>query len=94
MTASADPEAGPKRGFFARLFGGGKDADEVSEEDWDRTIALNLKHQFFAARNVAAEVARRNVQVNAVGTNFMDFPEFIRANGADDPEVGEPLEDS
>ena len=32
MTASADPATGPKRGFFARLFGGGKDADEVSEE--------------------------------------------------------------
>ncbi len=32
MTASADPAAGLKRGFFARLFGGGKDADEVSEE--------------------------------------------------------------
>lgn len=32
-------------------------------------------------KNVAAEHARDNVQVNAVGTNFMDFPEFIRANG-------------
>jgi uncharacterized protein YcbK (DUF882 family) len=32
ITASADPAAGPKRGFFARLFGGGKDVDEVSEE--------------------------------------------------------------
>jgi 3-oxoacyl-[acyl-carrier protein] reductase len=30
---------------------------------------------------VAAEHARDNVQVNAVGTNFMDFPEFIKANG-------------
>jgi len=38
-------------------------------------------------RNVAAEVASKGVQVNAVGTNFMDFPEFLRANGADtDPE--------
>ena len=37
------------------------------------------------ARNVAAEVARHGVQVNAVGTNFMDFPEFRRASGADDP---------
>lgn len=38
-------------------------------------------------RNVAAEHARDGVQVNAVGTNFMDFPEFVRANGiADDPE--------
>lgn len=38
-------------------------------------------------RNVAAEVASSGVQVNAVGTNFMDFPEFRRASGADDPEV-------
>src|SRR5208337_2947623 len=30
------------------------DVDEVSEEDWDRAIALNLKHQFFAA-----QIARR-----------------------------------
>jgi NAD(P)-dependent dehydrogenase (short-subunit alcohol dehydrogenase family) len=37
-------------------------------------------------RNVAAEVAGRNVQVNAVGTNFMDFPEFLKANRAEDPE--------
>lgn len=38
-------------------------------------------------RNVAAEVASSNVQVNAVGTNFMDFPEFLRANRIhDDPE--------
>ena len=37
-------------------------------------------------RNVAAEVADKGVQVNAVGTNFMDFPEFLRANRAEDPE--------
>ncbi len=37
------------------------------------------------ARNVAGEVARHGVQVNAVGTNFMDFPEFLRASGASDP---------
>ena len=37
-------------------------------------------------RNVAAEVASTGVQVNAVGTNFMDFPEFLRANRADDAE--------
>ena len=38
-------------------------------------------------RNVAAEVAEHGVQVNAVGTNFMDFPAFLQANGiADDPE--------
>lgn len=37
-------------------------------------------------RNVAAEVAAKGVQVNAVGTNFMDFPEFLAANGALEPE--------
>jgi 3-oxoacyl-[acyl-carrier protein] reductase len=37
-------------------------------------------------RNVAGEVAATGVQVNAVGTNFMDFPEFLAANRAEDPE--------
>jgi NAD(P)-dependent dehydrogenase (short-subunit alcohol dehydrogenase family) len=37
-------------------------------------------------RNVAAEVVERNVQVNAIGTNFMDFPGFLRANRAEDAE--------
>jgi NAD(P)-dependent dehydrogenase (short-subunit alcohol dehydrogenase family) len=36
-------------------------------------------------RNVAAEVAGHGVQVNAVGTNFMDFPGFLKANRAEDP---------
>ncbi len=44
------------------------------------------------ARNVADEVARANVQVNAVGTNFMDFPEFLAATGATDPEVRAAVE--
>jgi 3-oxoacyl-[acyl-carrier protein] reductase len=44
-------------------------------------------------RNVADEVARHGVQVNAVGTNFMDFPEFLAASGADkDPAVRAKLE--
>jgi NAD(P)-dependent dehydrogenase (short-subunit alcohol dehydrogenase family) len=43
-------------------------------------------------KNVAGEVARTGVQVNAVGTNFMDFPEFRAANGADDPEVRRKIE--
>ena len=43
-------------------------------------------------RNVAGEVARTGVQVNAVGTNFMDFPEFRRAAGADDPAVRARIE--
>ncbi|HEX5615808.1 MAG TPA: SDR family oxidoreductase [Acidimicrobiia bacterium] len=44
------------------------------------------------AKNVASEVARHGIQVNAVGTNFMDFPAFIAANRADDPEVRAKLE--
>jgi NAD(P)-dependent dehydrogenase (short-subunit alcohol dehydrogenase family) len=43
-------------------------------------------------RNVADEIARNNVQVNAVGTNFMDFPEFLRATGATDPEIRAKIE--
>ena len=37
-------------------------------------------------RNVAAEVAGHNVQVNAIGTNFIDFPGFLRASRAEEPE--------
>lgn len=44
------------------------------------------------AKNVADEVARNGVQVNAIGTNFMDFPEFLQASGATDPEVRAKLE--
>lgn len=43
-------------------------------------------------RNVAAEIASHGVQVNAVGTNFMDFPAFLTATGASDPEVRARLE--
>ncbi len=44
-------------------------------------------------RNVAGEVASTGVQVNAVGTNFMDFPEFLRANRIDgDPEARAKVE--
>jgi 3-oxoacyl-[acyl-carrier protein] reductase len=44
-------------------------------------------------RNVADEVARHGVQVNAVGTNFMDFPGFLKANRAETPEARAKLED-
>jgi len=37
-------------------------------------------------RNVAADVVDKGVQVNAVGTNFMDFPEFLKAHRAEDAE--------
>ncbi len=43
-------------------------------------------------RNVAAEVAGSGVQVNAVGTNFMDFPGFLDASGANDPAVRAKIE--
>lgn len=43
-------------------------------------------------KNVAHEVARHGVQVNVVGTNFMDFPEFRAATGADDPAVRAKIE--
>jgi 3-oxoacyl-[acyl-carrier protein] reductase len=43
-------------------------------------------------RNVAGEVAATGVQVNAVGTNFMDFPGFLEASGATDPAVRAKLE--
>ncbi len=39
------------------------------------------------AKNVAMEIASSGVQVNAVGTNFMDFPEFHEAAGTNDPAV-------
>ncbi len=38
-------------------------------------------------KNVAAEVAASGVQVNAIGTNFMDFDGFRAATGADDPAI-------
>src|SRR5277367_2811902 len=34
-----------------------QEADTVSEEDWDHAMALNLKHQFFAA-----QIARRSMR--------------------------------
>src|SRR5271166_741014 len=50
-----------------------EDADEVSEEDWDQAMALNVKHQFFAA-----QIARRSMRelgggaiVNFSSTAFM-----------------------
>ncbi len=43
-------------------------------------------------KNVASEVASAGVQVNSVGTNFMDFDAFRAATGADDPEVRAKIE--
>lgn len=43
-------------------------------------------------RNAATEVAPSGVQVNAVGTNYMDFDAFRKATGADDPDVRSRIE--
>lgn len=37
-------------------------------------------------RAVGLEHAADGVQVNAIGTNYMDFPGFLTATGADDPD--------
>jgi 3-oxoacyl-[acyl-carrier protein] reductase len=37
-------------------------------------------------RAVGLEYAASGVTVNAIGTNYMDFPGFRKASGADDPE--------
>lgn len=37
-------------------------------------------------RNVAAEVAPHGVQVNGIGTNYMNFPQYWAAVGGDTPE--------
>lgn len=43
-------------------------------------------------RAVGLEHARNGVCVNAIGTNFMDFPGFIKANRAEDPERRRKIE--
>jgi NAD(P)-dependent dehydrogenase (short-subunit alcohol dehydrogenase family) len=43
-------------------------------------------------KNVAREMAASGVQVNALGTNFMDFPAFLEATGATDPKVRAAVE--
>ncbi|MCP4436534.1 MAG: SDR family oxidoreductase [Actinomycetia bacterium] len=43
-------------------------------------------------KNVAREMAPNGVQVNSLGTNFMDFDAFLAASGADDPEVRKRVE--
>ena len=37
-------------------------------------------------QSAALEVAASGVQLNVVGTNFMDFPEFLRGNRVESPE--------
>ncbi|MAT84420.1 MAG: hypothetical protein CMD39_09040 [Gammaproteobacteria bacterium] len=43
-------------------------------------------------RAAGLEHAKHGVCVNAIGTNFMDFPGFIKANRADDPERRRKIE--
>jgi 3-oxoacyl-[acyl-carrier protein] reductase len=43
-------------------------------------------------RAVGLEHAASGVCVNAVGTNYMDFPGFLKASGADDPERRKKIE--
>lgn len=43
-------------------------------------------------RAVGLEHAADGVCVNAIGTNYMDFPGFIKATGADDPERRKKVE--
>ena len=40
----------------------------------------------------AHSVAKHGVTGNAIGTNFLDYPGFVKANGADDPAVRMQLE--
>jgi len=44
------------------------------------------------AKNLATEIAATGVQVNALGTNWMDFPQFHDAMGSHDPEVRRAVE--
>jgi 3-oxoacyl-[acyl-carrier protein] reductase len=43
-------------------------------------------------RAVGLEHAAAGVCVNAIGTNYMDFPGFLKASGADDPERRKKIE--
>jgi 3-oxoacyl-[acyl-carrier protein] reductase len=43
-------------------------------------------------RAVGLEHAASGVCVNAIGTNYMDFPGFLKASGADDPERRKKVE--
>jgi 3-oxoacyl-[acyl-carrier protein] reductase len=45
-------------------------------------------------KNVALAVAGSGVTINAIGTNFLDYPWFRAASGADDPEARKRIEKS
>lgn len=44
-------------------------------------------------RATALSIAKSGVTLNAVGTNFLDYPSFRAATGADDPEVRSAIEE-
>jgi D-xylose 1-dehydrogenase len=52
------------------------DANDVTEEFWDRTLSLNLKHQFFAAQE-----ARRQMR-DAGGGSIINFSSIAWMGGA------------
>ena len=43
-------------------------------------------------RATALDIADSGVTLNAVGTNFLDYPKFREATGADDPAIREAIE--
>lgn len=43
-------------------------------------------------KNAALEVADKGVTINAIGTNFLDYPGFVAANNASDPDVRARIE--
>lgn len=43
-------------------------------------------------QNAALSVAKTGVTVNAIGTNFLDYPGFVNASGASDPAVRKAIE--
>ncbi|MFK7965884.1 MAG: SDR family NAD(P)-dependent oxidoreductase [Burkholderiaceae bacterium] len=43
-------------------------------------------------KNAALSVAEHGVSVNAIGTNFLEYPGFMNATGATDPAVREKIE--
>ena len=57
---------------------------------WRSTLQYALEN--VEVRNVAAEVASHGVQVNAVGTNYMNFPQYWDAVGGETPERRAALE--
>lgn len=44
-------------------------------------------------RAVGLEYAHEGISINAIGTNYMDFPGFLAATGADDPDRRATIED-